>query len=226
MFESISCYINCLWGTTLGYVMLGLILILIFTLLLFFITFRAGPMFTAQISTSAIIIVGFIGMKCPMIDYIWFYLIVIAAGLFILLLLQIGFVKRLGRIQISEDDEKDILSVYGLTVEHPLHFLDSQSLQAFTFRGAIFLSIGLLEMLEIDELKAVIAHESYHLTNTPDRRLAASLAIISLWFHSFRDERMADRYAATLVGEAALVSALYKLGVRRAQKRVTALHGS
>lgn len=220
MFESFICYVNCLWGTSLGYLMLGLVIVIIIALLAFFFTYKPESMFTAQISTSAIIVTGFIGMKCPMIDLIWFYLAAILVGLFILAQLHMGFLKRIERMLLPLDKEAEILDRYSLNHDDPVHLLDSQRLQAFTCRGAIYISVGLLEILEPNELRAVIAHEAYHLGHTPDRRIAASLAIISLWFHSFRDERSADRYAATLVGEKPLVSALRKLGVRGYRKRV------
>jgi heat shock protein HtpX len=106
--------------------------------------------------------------------------------------------------------------------------IDSGTPSAFTIRSKrryiIAVSIGLLESLEKEEVKACIAHEVSHLKNKDFTwRFIATVAKVALFAKPLSHllepavyrgrEFLADRTAAILLGESnALISALSKLG--------------
>ena len=92
--------------------------------------------------------------------------------------------------------------------------LDTQKIKAFIYKKKIYLSIGLLERLEKDEIKAVVAHELYHLNHSPNKFLASILALASLTFRRFNDEHKADIYAVKTLDIKNLISALKKLQIK------------
>jgi heat shock protein HtpX len=116
---------------------------------------------------------------------------------------------------------------FKIGVDSPyINLIESSKPQIFTFGGNgdsyIFLSVGLVETLTTEELKAAFAHELSHLKNhdTLIRSFASSLKIVSL-FNLFgflvepalsRDrEFQSDEEASQLVSSKALISALLKL---------------
>jgi len=75
--------------------------------------------------------------------------------------------------------------------------------------------------LNVNEVRAVVAHEVYHYKNSPNKILSSLLAFLSLTFIRFNDERLADLYAAEVVGSGTLASALRKLDIRNYNKRLS-----
>jgi heat shock protein HtpX len=105
----------------------------------------------------------------------------------------------------------------------PINIIDTQKIKAFTYQKSIYLSVGLLERLEQDEVKAVIAHEIYHLNNGRNKFLSSFLALTSLTFLRYDDEHHADRYAADIAGIHNLANALKKLEIKDYEKRIEKL---
>ena len=104
--------------------------------------------------------------------------------------------------------------------------MDTPIIRAFVFMKRIYLSIGLLERLEKDEIKAVVAHEVYHLRYSPNKILSFLLALASLSFYRYSDEFAADQYAVGIVGKEKLISALKKLDIKDSSKRIRFLNSS
>ena len=59
----------------------------------------------------------------------------------------------------------------------------------------------------------------YHLQHSPNKFLSSLFALASLTFLRYKDEHLADQYAAKTVGVHHLISALKKLEIRDYQKR-------
>ena len=101
--------------------------------------------------------------------------------------------------------------------------LDTQKIKAFTYKNRIYLSGGLLERLEKDEIMAVVAHEVYHLNLSPNKFLSSLLALTSQTFCRFNDEHYADQYAVKTAGIHNLINALKILEIRDYKKRAMKL---
>ena len=223
MNEALSCYITCLWGSGAGYLIIMLIVGLLAAIVLFARTFRPEPFLVAQASTSGIIIFGFLGMNCYMISYIWLYIAIVLGALIILGLLNYGFKRHLANITCSDDIGLDLRNELADMFRCEVRFIDHQVPKAFTQANVIYLSIGLIEILDDRELKAVVAHEAFHVNFTPSRTLLASMAILSLWFRSFRDENAADWFAAEFIDKNSIISAMEKLDIKGREERIAAL---
>ena len=81
----------------------------------------------------------------------------------------------------------------------------------------------MIERLEKDEIKAVIAHEIYHLKYSPNKIISSLLTIASLTFYRYSDEFSADKYAAEITSKESLISALKKLDIKDSMKRINNL---
>jgi len=157
-------------------------------------------------------------MNCPMFQWIWAYVGVVLFGL-----LTLSFVRYF----LTENGKTNhALSPYFSTLEAqfdvPIRVIDTQRIKAFAHRGAAYLSVGLLERLDRDEVMAVIAHEVFHVKHSPSKLVSSLAALGSLTFVPYSDEHLADQYAADIAGKDALARALRKLQIVGGEKRIEA----
>jgi heat shock protein HtpX len=198
-----------LFGLLLGALILGGV---------FLFTKKPNHMFLSQAVSSFAMIEGFRQMSCPMSSYIWLYFGLISGAMVLMGVVQIAFDKRVQDLRIKDAQfMKKVSSDLGCNV----YLLDTQKIKAFTHKRQIYLSVGLVELLEPEEIKAVCAHELYHVMHTPNRYLANTLAVASLWMKSYRDDAKADRFAAEVAGRENLISAFNKLRILNRKKRIS-----
>jgi heat shock protein HtpX len=177
-------------------------------------------MFLSQMVSSIAIVEGFRQMNCVMSGYIWGYFALISGSLVFLGVVQIVFDKHVKGLEISDARfMRELSSDLGCEI----YLLDTQRVKAFAHRRRIYLSVGLVELLEPNEIRAVASHELYHAKHTPNRLLANSLAVSSLWLRSYRDDASADKYASEVAGRENLISAFEKLNVVGAERRIKRL---
>lgn len=214
--NGLECFYVCLVGAGL-----------VFPLLVFsavaaglFVAYRLNrgvkPLFGAQLVVTAMISTSLASMDCYMATWVWIYLGAVLGGVAIIGLLRFWNGSHLesaalGRFDALADleDEFDV----------DIIVLDSQRAKALAYRDSVYLSVGLLERLDDDQLRAVIAHEVFHLDTQSPRMLSSFLALTSLTFLRYSDEREADAYAAHVVGEEAIVGALETLGIQDRKER-------
>jgi heat shock protein HtpX len=177
-------------------------------------------MFLSQMVSSMAIVEGFRQMNCSMSGYVWGYFGLISGSLVFLGVVQIVFDKRINGLEISD---AHLMKKLSSDLGSEVFLLDTQKIKAFTHKRRIYLSVGLVELLDYEEIKAVAAHELYHVKHTPNRLVANSLAVSSLWLKSYRDDAKADLFAAEMAGRDNLISAFEKLNIFRAEKRIRRL---
>ena len=137
----------------------------------------------------------------------------------------IGLLRTYNRSRLESASLGRFDALVDLEVEFDVDIvvLDTQRVRALAHRGTVYLSVGLLERLDDDQLRAVIAHEVYHLVTRSPRMLSSFLSLTSLTFLRYSEEREADAYAARIIGEEALVGALETLEIRDRKKRAANL---
>jgi Zn-dependent protease with chaperone function len=188
--------------------------------IIFLFTKRANSMFLSQGVTAFAVIEGFRQMACPMTGLVWLYLGIISGAIVLMGVVQKSLDSYVQNLEIKD---ANLMSVLSKELGCDVYLLDTQKKKAFTHRRRIFLSVGLIELLEPDEIRSVAAHELYHVRHTPNRMVANTLAVASMWLKSYRDDAQADRFAAELYGKEELKSALEKLGVKNREKRMKRL---
>jgi len=154
-------------------------------------------------------------MECR--EMLTFYLY--SAYLLVSTLMVFGMLQYYDRILIKKLGAKPAGSILNWTQEFvdmltsaKLYYFDSAIPRAFASGKSIFISIGLLEMLDDDELKAVLAHEAWHIRHNSRMPFMKQLALMA--FSSSNDldlECKADRFAAQIAGSEALLSARNKV---------------
>ena len=166
---------------------------------------------------ASAIVVGIVSMSCPMFQWIWAYLGVVSFGLLTLSLVRYCLTRK-GQTNHAG------LSSYVATLEAqfgiPIRVIDTQRICAFAHRRAAYLSVGLLERLDKEEVTAVVAHEAYHVKHSPSKLVSSIAALSSLTFVPFSDERSADQYAADIAGTDTLAHALRKLEIVGGEQRI------
>ncbi|MGZ4864114.1 MAG: M48 family metalloprotease [Halobacteriota archaeon] len=184
---------------------------------------RFELLIAGQVATVSAIVVGIVSMSCPMFQWIWAYLGIVSFGLLMLSLV---------RYCLTRNDQTNHagLASYVATLEAqfdiPIRVIDTQRIRAFAYQGATYLTIGLLERLDKDEVAAVVAHEAYHVKHSPSKLVSSLAALSSLTFFQYNDEHSADQYAADIAGKDTLARALRKLEIAGAEQRIKNLFKS
>lgn len=170
---------------------------------------------SAQVSVVLAIAATFYLMNCSYMLTFYLYL----AYVIISTVLIFGVVRYYDRILVNRLDAKPAGSVMKWAQEFvdrlvsaKLYYFDSAIPRAFAAGRSIFVSIGLLELLNKEELEAVLAHEAWHIRNNSRTPYLKQLALMTFSSSSEPElECMADCFAAEIAGGEALSSARGKL---------------
>ena len=152
-----------------------------------------------------------------MFQWIWAYLGVVSLGLIVLSLTRHHFTRQR---HLLHTDISSYVSALEAEFHVPVKIIDAQRVQAYAHRRAAHLSVGLIERLNRDEVRAVVAHEAYHVKHSPSKLVSSLAALSSLTFVPYNDEHLADQYAAGVVGKETLAHALRKLDIVGAEQRI------
>lgn len=219
--DEAECYIACIHNS--GF--LPLIWIsLILALLLFSIYFKAVKPMTRLSSLAAgqLLIISAIAaavraMQCSQMLSIEIYLgYVTLSTAFILLLPRVYYkilIKRYDARLITEIMDWPEGFVNDLGTKATIYYYDSAIPRAFASGKAIFLSLGILELVEVHELKAILAHEAWHIRHNNRTPILRQLAVMSFMRNRSEDELeiLADMFAEKIAGKSALESARAKI---------------
>ncbi len=213
-------YFHCLSEAGLLYPFFAALVIVMVLFILYVRKRNFGFLIAGQSVLTLTITVSLLTMECALFHLIWVYAGIILIG--VLLFYITKYYMMLGRTNIVL---KRFSSIGGLEREFgiPIRLEDSQRPRAYVFRNEVIVTIGLLEILDRNEIRAVVAHEVYHLRRSPSSFLTSVFALTSLTFLRYRDEHRADRYAARVVGKRSISSALLKLDIMGAGKRIRML---
>ncbi len=170
---------------------------------------------SAQVAVIFAIIATFYLMKCSEMLTIYLYIAYAAISS----ILIFGVLRFYDRLMIKRLDAKPVDTIMGWMQEFVNHltsatvyYYDSAFPKAFAAGRSIFVSIGLLELLSDDELKAVLAHEAWHIRNNSKMPYLRQLAFMTFSSHKKSElEYMADCFAAEIAGSEALYSAHNKI---------------
>ncbi len=170
---------------------------------------------SAQVAIFLAIAATFYLMKCGYMLTFYLYL----AYVVISTVLIFAVLRNYDRIMIRRLDAKPAGSIIKWAQEFvdrlttaKVYYFDSAVPGAFAAGRSIFVSIGLLELLNDDELKAVLAHEAWHIRNNSGMPYLKQLAVMTFSSSSESElEYMADCFAAKIAGSEALSSARSKV---------------
>jgi heat shock protein HtpX len=218
--NTIECFFYCIQNAGLLYPLIGLLALVLIFGLIFIFKRNYESLLASQFFMTIIISLNLLSMNCHMFYWFWIYLGIILIGTILL-----GFVKVYLNLKLDKNIFRlpTFLSDIGNRWNVDIRILNSQRIKAFAYKDKVYLSVGLIERLEKDEIKSVVAHEVYHLKHSPSKFISSLLAITSLTFRRFRDEYRADRYAAETIGFKNLINAFKKLQIKDAEKRINQL---
>jgi Zn-dependent protease with chaperone function len=218
--NAIECFIYCINATGFLYPLIGLIILILLSLIIYYKRRNYESLLASQFTMTIMISFNLYIMNCDMYNWIWIYLGIILIGI-----LSIGIIGIY--LDLKLDKHSFELPQLFREIEQfwkvEIRILDTNRIKAFTFKNKIYLSVGLLERLEKDEIKSVVAHEVYHLHHSPNKFLSSFLALTSMTFHRFNDQHLADRYAVKTIGFLNLVNAFKKLQIKDADIRIKKL---
>lgn len=170
---------------------------------------------SAQVAVLFAIIGTFYLMKCGEMLTLYLYLAYVAVSTALIF----GALRFYDRLLIKRHDAKPVGTIMEWVQEYvdrltsaTVMYYDSAVPRAFAAGRSIFVSIGLLEILNDEELKAVLAHEAWHIRNNSRTPFLKQLAFMTFSSHNESElECMADRFAAEIAGSEALSSARDKI---------------
>ena len=221
MLESLSsqagCFYSCMVSTNM-HIVTGIIIITIIALLVLFSVFRhRWAVFGSQAAASFAIVANLAAMNCPMFTWFWFYLGLITIGIIFLTMVHSILARRVEREVIVTPK---MVEAIAKKLDIEVRILDTQKVKAFSFRRKVYVSIGVLERLNRDEIEAVLAHEAYHVRYSPNKVYTSLLALSSLSFLKYNDESESDGFAMLTSGKDSLANALEKLEIRNRESRI------
>lgn len=219
--DEMECYVACINESAL-FPFIGITVFL--ALLMFSIYFKTSKPVTRLSSfvagqlfiISAIAAVVY-AMQCSQMLSIEIYLGYVTLSTAIILLLPRVYykvlIKRYDARPITDimDWPQDFVNSLG--TKSDVYYFDSAVPRAFASGKAIFLSLGMLELVDEKELKAILAHEVWHLRHNNRTPILRQLALMSFTRNRSENEleMLADRFAEKIVGKNALESARTKL---------------
>jgi hypothetical protein len=219
--EEIQCYVTCITGSGL----LVLIGVQVFLALLFFMFYlkarkpllRIFSLIAAQLFMLFVICTTFFAMRCSQMLTIEIYI----AYVILSTLVVIPLPKKYYRILIKRYKARTLTDIIDwpqtfvntLTKDAKVYYYDSAIPRAFISGKVIFLSMGILELMEDLELKAILAHEVWHLRHNNEMPVLRQLSFMTFTKNRSKDELeiLADTFAGEIVDMSAVESARAKL---------------
>jgi Zn-dependent protease with chaperone function len=219
IFGEINCFGLCLKASELAPLVALLIVISIALLAVSFMIrmpkHRLLTFVSAQVAAFLAIISTFYLMKCDGMLTIYLYsgyTVISTAVIF-------GALRFYDRLIIKRLKAKPIGKMLGWMQEFTdrlanatVYYYDSAVPKAFAAGKSVFVSLGLLELLTDDELKAVLAHEAWHIRNNGRMPYLKQLAIMTFSSPGRGElEELADNFAEEIAGSESLSSARSKI---------------
>ncbi len=149
----------------------------------------------------------YFSMKCSMSLFLKIYF-----GYAIIAFLFLGIAPMAYRYYLKRiygfQRDKELEDMVGVK---RVYILNTSLPKAFTLGRDIFVSAGMIDLLEENELKAVLAHEKFHVIENRTPFLNRMKYLTFLPLSQDRIEIMADEYAERIAGKNALISAKRKI---------------
>ena len=219
MTENIACFVSCLQASNTFYIFM----IMSFLVILSLLSIRKFEGFEnrfrlfifANISALFNIPLVFYSMECDsnLLNIYGIYLILIPV-VFLLSAIIYGrfLVKKYGAVESKKIFPWMDEFVRSLVNDAEVYILNTAIPRAFAIGKKIFVSGGLLEILNRNELKAVLAHEAYHVKHRKTSILKGLSMMTFLPYVIEKDiELAADEYASIIAGRESLESARKKI---------------
>ncbi|PWB52290.1 MAG: hypothetical protein C3F06_08805 [Candidatus Methanoperedenaceae archaeon] len=213
----ISCYGQCLksWALFVSLFFVMSIALITASLMLKDPKKRLQTFVFAQATGLFAVAATFYLMNCSEMLSLYLYFAYVAIST----ILIFGTLRYYDRLMIKRLEAKPAGSILKWTQEFVdkltsarVYYFDSAVPKAFAAGRSIFISIGLLELLDEDELKAVLAHEAWHIRHNSGMPFLSQLALMAFSSSSEPElEDQADRFAAKIAGNTALYSARNKV---------------
>ena len=217
IFSDINCYGQCLrsWAPIVAFIVIMSITSIAASLMLKNPKKRLQTFIFAQVSGLIGVASTYYLMNCSEMLSMYLFFAYVAISTILIL----GTLRYYDRIMIRRLEAKPAGSILKWTQEYVdkltlarVYYFDSAVPRAFAAGRSIFISIGLLEILDDDELKSVLAHEAWHIRHNSRIPFLSRLAMMAFSSTSEPElENQADRFAAEVAGSAALLSARNKV---------------
>lgn len=219
--KEINCYIACIAGSGVQPLM-GVQIFLALLLFAFYLKARKPVVRISSIIAAQLLMLSVIGtivsaMQCSRMLTIEIYAAyVVVSSVVILLLPRIYYrvlIKRYGAQPITDIIDWPQNFVNTLTEKARVYYYDSAVPRAFVSGDSIFLSMGMLELMDNLELEAILAHEVWHLRHNNKTPFLRQLSIITFTKNRSENELelLADNFAAKIVSRNVVESARSKL---------------
>ena len=149
----------------------------------------------------------YFSMSCSMSLFLKIYFGYAVVAFLILVAVPVGYKHYLKKVYGFERD----MELEKLVGMEKVFVLNTSLPKAFTLGRDVFVSIGMIDLLEENELKAVLAHEKFHVMENKTPFLNRLKYLTFLPISQNKIEIMADEYAERMAGKEALISAKRKI---------------
>jgi heat shock protein HtpX len=219
LLAELNCIDQCLTISNLAPLIVLLVVISIALLAASLMVKRPKHRLMTFVSAQGMIIISIIStfalMKCSEMLSVSLYFAYAALSS----VLIFGVLRFYDRVLVKRLEAKPAAAIISWVQDYvnrltcaTVYYYDSAVPKAFATGRSIFVSIGLLELLSDDELKAVLAHEAWHVRTNSKMPFLKQLSMMTFSLNKDSElEQMADDFAADIAGRGPLMSARHKL---------------
>jgi heat shock protein HtpX len=152
-------------------------------------------------------------MSCDMLWFLKIYFIYAGFAVIFLLIMPKVYKAYLSKRYTVERfrEMEHLLRKWSNSAKARLYIFGSAVPKAFTVGRDVFISAGMVDLLDIEELKAIIAHEAFHVNQNRYPLLSNFKILTFILYPEKKLEVLADSYAEKIMGKIYLSSAKKKL---------------
>lgn len=155
----------------------------------------------------------YLTMSCDMLWFLKFYFIYASVVVLFLLIMpgihRTYLSRKYGLERFKEMEH--FLKKWSNSARAKLYIFGSAVPRAFTINKDVFISAGMVDLLNFDELKAIIAHEAFHVNQNRYPLINNFKILTFIILPETKLETSADLYAEGIVGKRLLNSAKEKV---------------
>lgn len=205
--KNAECFISCFLSSNFMVFTFVLVLLAFFSAIGYFIS-RDGMSkvkyyWLLNVFVLSSVLLVYLTMSCDMLWFLKIYFIYVGfATVFLLIMPSIYRVYLSKRFSLERFVEmENVLKEFSGSAKARLYIFGSAVPKAFTVGKNVFISAGMADLLEIEEIKAVTAHEAFHVNQNKYPFLNNFKILTFILLPDTQLEASADSYAERIVGK-------------------------
>lgn len=214
--ENAECLLTCFFTSNYVAVLYLFVSLALISTVCYFISrdgmSRVKYYWLLNVFVLSVTALAYLIMDCEMLWFLRIYFgYVVFAALFLLAVPKLYTTYLSKRYTIERNFEFESLLSEWSTTKARLYIFGSALPKAFTVGKNVFISAGMVDLMNIEEIKAVIAHEAFHVSQNKYPFINNFKILTFILLPETQLETAADSYAEEIMDKDILLSAKNKI---------------